>query len=231
VSWDHERVQELLAGQALGGLDDEDAALAERAVAEHLPECESCARVHREFREVAGDLSLAVPASEPPELLSRRVSRVAVAPPRRLGAGVVAAGVAVVALTGLSVWTVALDRRLEEAEIRQDWMVDALSAVGTPDVAVLRLRGTGRVAMLRDRQGEGHYLLASGLPEGTYQVWLLGDSTSWSPGTFESRHGAAMIPVHTDMDRWHTVMVTAAPGGAAPKPTVSPLASALVRDG
>ena len=231
MSWDHERVQELLAAQALGATDAEETALAERAVDEHVAECEECSRAMQGFREVAGELALLAPPSAPPELLAKRVRRLTGRPPRRLRAGWVAAGVAVAALTGLSAWTVMLDRRLEEAEIRQDWMVDALSAVGTPEVSVVRLHGTGRVAMLQERDGRGHYLLASGLPEGTYQLWLLGEADSWSPGTFEARHGAAMVPVRTDMDRWHTVMITAAPGGAAPAPTVSPLASALVRDG
>ncbi|HWC32673.1 MAG TPA: anti-sigma factor, partial [Actinomycetota bacterium] len=61
MSWDHERVEELLAGYVLGGLDDEDAALASRAVLEHVPECERCRRSLEEYRLVAGDLGLAAP--------------------------------------------------------------------------------------------------------------------------------------------------------------------------
>ena len=228
MTWDHERVEELLASMVLGGLDPEDAALADRAMAEHVPGCDRCSSAIRGFREVAGDLALLAAPAPPPDLLARRVTGLARAP-RRRPAGWVAAGVAVVALAGLSTWTVALDRRLERAETRQAWVLDALSEVGTPEVAVLRLRGqTGRISVLQDRTGDQHYLLASGLPEGTYQVWMVGQGGTWSPGTFDAAHGAAMVPVKTDMDKWHTVMVTEAPEGPAPEPTVSPLASALV---
>ena len=62
MSWDHERVEELLAAHALGGLDAEDAALAERALEEHVPDCERCRRAWDGYREVAADLALAAPA-------------------------------------------------------------------------------------------------------------------------------------------------------------------------
>ena len=59
MTWDHERVEQLLAGHALGVLDDDEAALAERALVEHVPECSRCRRALSEYEALAGDLALA----------------------------------------------------------------------------------------------------------------------------------------------------------------------------
>ena len=56
---DHQRIDELIAGHVLRALEGEDAAEAERVLAEHVPTCPRCRSILDELEETAGDLALA----------------------------------------------------------------------------------------------------------------------------------------------------------------------------
>jgi anti-sigma-K factor RskA len=57
---DHTRIEELLAIRALGGLDPQDEAELERAMASHGQDCEECRRLETEFEETAAQLAFAL---------------------------------------------------------------------------------------------------------------------------------------------------------------------------
>ena len=57
---DHDRIEELLAVRALGGLDGEDLATLEGELEAHGPDCAECRRLERELDEVAGALAFAL---------------------------------------------------------------------------------------------------------------------------------------------------------------------------
>jgi hypothetical protein len=237
VSWDHERVEELLAGRALGGLDPEDAALAERALLEHVPECERCRRALDGFATIAGDLALVAPPVAPPETLLPRIRRAARLPSRRRWSTAwVVAGALAVVLAGASGWSlvtaVGLSARLEEAEIQTGWLVDAVSTATHPSHEVLALTGGGeeRVSVLFVPGDEHSYLMATNLPDPRfgYHVWFLGQGKTWHAGRLEVTHGWGMMPVDTNPDRWEVVMLTDEPRGGGPRPEASPLVSARV---
>jgi hypothetical protein len=238
MSWDHDRVEELLAARALGGLDAEDAALAERALVEHVPGCDRCRRALDGYASVAGDLALAAPPVAPPDTTLPRLRR---------GAGVgrrgrrgrtawLAAGVVAAALLGMSTWSLVtvlgLSDRLQDAEIQQGWLVDAMSTATDPDHRVLALTGPGpeHVSVLFVPGDEQSYLLANNLPDPrfAYHVWFTGSGRVWRAGVLEVTHGWAMMPIETNPDRWELVMITDEPRGGGPEPEASPVASATV---
>jgi Anti-sigma-K factor rskA len=240
LTWSHERVEELLAGQALGVLDPEDAALAERALLEHVPGCERCRRALEEYRLVSGDLALAASPVAPPDTLLARIRHSAGSARRHrrwwpAWAAGTAAAVVGLGVIGMSAWNLMvagrLDRQLTEARRATGWLVDAVSITTHPDSEVLPLTGTGegQVSVAYVPGSDHVYVMATQLPSPrfTYHVWFTGQGKSWHAGVLQWQHGWAMLPVETDPNRWEFVMLTDEPRGR-PAPSASPLVSASV---
>ena len=233
MSWDHERVEELLAGHVLGALDTEDAELAERALVEHVPGCERCASALHDLRSIAGDLALAAPAVAPsPALEGRLRATIEGVPLRRRTPWLVgAAAAAAVAVAGLSGWNVTLAGRLSEAETRQAWLADAVSAFGHPDAEVLQLEGSSRarINVWFVRGEQRMYLVASNMEhpgEDVYKVWVVDGDTAHGEGSFVPEDGVGMVPVNVGPSEVDLVMVTREAVSDGPTPTASPIASA-----
>lgn len=238
MSWDHERVEELLAGYVLRGLDPEDAALAERALIEHVPGCGPCRRALEDFRLVAGDLALAAPAARPPDTLRARLRRTVAPEPGggRRWAGLAASGLAAALLAGAVGWNVSLAARLDDAETRQRLLVDAVSTLGHPEAGVVPLHGSvrGRMALLFLPGEDRMYLVATNMPEperGVYRVWLVSGGRVRSAGTFVPRGGVVMVGVEGAPEELERVMVTHEPSADSPTPSASPVAVATVTAG
>ena len=236
MSWEHERVEELLATHVLHGLDPEDQALMERALLEHVSGCARCRLSLEGFRLVAGDLALAAPAVAPPDPLLPRVRRSLAPRHRRRGWPGWSLGVAAgVVLIGMSAWSLVLmtglSGRLDDAQRTQGWLVDALSTATHPSSEVLALDGASeaRVSVVSVPGSEQSYLMATNLPEPSfaYHVWFQGGGKTWHAGVLEVIHGWAMMPVETNPDRWEVVLLTDEPRGH-PAPQASPLVSATV---
>jgi Anti-sigma-K factor rskA, C-terminal len=238
MSWEHERVEELLAARALGGLEGDDAALAERAVIEHVQECERCRRTHDAYLSLSGELGLAAPPVDPPGALEARLRRtVGAGRPRHPGkarawiAGAAAAA-AIVGMAGLASWNLVLAESLGDTRLRQGWLLDAMTTLGDPGAEVVPLAGgtDARAAVMYVEGREGLYLVAARLPEtdGVYRVWFVSGSKTWTPGVLETDFGSGMLPIRTSMDRWEAVMVTEEPDTDSPTPAASPVVSATV---
>ena len=71
----HAEAQELLAGYALQSLSGEDAAEADRLLAEHVPGCSECRQMLDAFQAVAGELALDAETIPPPDPLLPRIHR------------------------------------------------------------------------------------------------------------------------------------------------------------
>ena len=233
MTWDHDRVEELLAGHVLRGLDGEDAELAERALVEHVPRCPRCRSALERFAAVAGDLALLATPVEPPSGLEARLRRSSGRARRPRRGWWTAAAVAGVAALGLTAWNLSLVSRLNRAETRQAWLAGAMSTVTRPGASTVSLQGSSpaRVTLLHDPVGRETYLVATHLPriEGVYRVWFEGSGKRWTPGVLEpDSRGTAMMPVETDLRQWQVVMVTHEPEGRPPSPAASPLLSGSV---
>jgi hypothetical protein len=236
MSWDHEKVESLLAAGALGGLDGDDAELMERALLEHVPECGRCRRAHEDYEALAGDLALAAPPEAPPDGLRARVRRtVRAGRSRRPGRGRAwlagaAAAAAIVGMGALASWNLVLADSLGDTRLRQGWLVDAMTTLSNPSSEVVPLGGGADVtaAVMYVEGREGLYLVAAHLPEpeGVYRVWFISGSRTWSPGILETDFGTAMLPVRTTIERWDWVMVTEEPDTDSPTPAASPVVSA-----
>lgn len=236
MSWDHERVEELLAAYALGGLDREEAGLAERALIEHVPGCASCRAALEGFRQVAGELALAAPPASPPDTLRARLRREIVDPtPRRphRWAGVAAVAAGLVLAGGLSGWNLTLAGRLSDAETQQTWIVDAVSTLGHPEAGLVRLRGPleGRLNILHIPGERRMYLVASGMrrpDHGVYRVWLVTDEQIVPAASFVPKKGVVMMPVEQTLEEVKQILITHEVSADVPTPAASPVAEATI---
>lgn len=228
MTWDHTRVEQLLAGNALGVLAPDEAALAERALVEHVPECLRCRRALGEYEALAGDLALAAPPAAPPDGLRRRVLRGARLSSRRsLRAPALTrwlgAAAAIVAVAALAGWNVLLVGRLDRAEARQGLVVEAVAAVGRPDASVVPMTGPAgvRAAMIYLHDTNESYFVAAGLtePAGDYQLWLVNPEGWTSLGTFEPQGGIALVRSAATVEDIREVVVTQEPEGGSVRPS------------
>ena len=243
MTWDHERVEELLAAHALDGLDGPDAELAERALVEHVPECDPCRRAWDAYRTVSSDLALAAAPMPTSETLDARLGRgvlgapgdVRVRPVRRLTAAAAAVVAVLVGLSGFSVIRATqLSGEVERARADQASIFDAFSTALHPDGESVSLTGDGEEAAALyyvpgQRRG---YLMATNLPPPrfTYHVWFVDDGRMWHAGVLRVRDGRAVLPCRTDPATWDAVMLTDEPA-RRPAPRTSPVASATVSPG
>ena len=243
MTWDHEHVEELLAGLVLGGLDEEDAMLVERALVEHVPECDRCRRALDGFRAVSGELALVAPAVAPPEPLRRRLIRHASGrpPSDRRGWGV--AAVAAATIAGLVAWNAVLVGRVGDAETKQAALGDRVSnqqkILG--DLALVASDPEGSSVPL-DAPGEAEFVMiyapthdlvfvmGTDLPDPhrSYQVWFRHDERFWNPGQLRFVEGIASVVVETEPTHWEIVLITDEASSEAPAPSVTPYVTAEV---
>lgn len=233
MSWEHERVEELLAVHALGGLDPADAELAERAIAEHLPGCDACRRAWDDYRVVASDLALAAPAMEPPETLEVRIRRRVEERPRRtmartLGAAAAAILIGVTAATAIR--SLDLADRVSAAERQEDSLFGALRTISHPSKETVEMADgpemDRRVAAYYVPGERRMFIVAEGLPRPrhAYHVWCLGSSGSWHGGVLRVENGHGMLQLRTDPEKWDAILLTDE-RVAGPSPHSSPLLS------
>lgn len=237
MTWSHAHVEQLLAGQALGVLDPDDAALAERALVEHVPDCARCRRAMEAYTAVAGDLALATTPVNPPESLARRVVGEArrsagEAHPRPVPAWLAAAA-AVVLVAALAGANMLLTSRVNRAEARQALMVEIMATVGSPQALVVPMQGAPgvRAAMIYVRGKHDAYFVASGLHDakGEYRLWLLRTEGAISLGSFVPEGGIALVRARVAADGVRGVMVTDEPSAGVRQPEGPVVVSARIR--
>ena len=185
----HQDYKEMIPARALSALD----AAEDRAMNEHLSECDECRRELAEWEAVAASLALnAVPAEPSPDVRQRILNQIKsersvsnVVPfPRRFGS--LARIAAVILFAALLVLVVVLwqqNRRL----VRDNEFVQLLS---TPGARVAELNGTKEAAgasavLAYDRTGHA-LLVANGLPRAPqgkeYQLWFIVGNKPPAPG-------------------------------------------------
>jgi hypothetical protein len=231
VTGDHERIDELLAGYVLLSLSGEDAAEADRILAEHVPSCATCRATLAELQAVSGDLALAAAPADPPETLLPRLHRAIdevplIGTPRQRAAliAVAASAVALVALGGLSL---VLGGRLSDAQTRAGTALEILSAMRSPGAQPVTVTpqdetppesGMVEVSAPDIRR---LYIAAEYCPEPApgraYQLWL-GRDGEWVPvgEMFWPDDGVVLLEVEVDVARYDEIWITEEAVGPPP---------------
>lgn len=228
---EHESIEELLAGYALGALSGPDAEEADRLLTEHVPRCAGCRATLTSFDAVAADLALDADPVSPPDTLLPRMHRelrrsdqgaAARWNPARLAA--VAAGlVVVVGLGGLAVTrgggtdvtTLAasndITRALETAERpgAETTPIGPMTEVTAPGLEELYVYG-------RD--------VPAPPPGTTYRLWAVSDDEVAYLGDFlPPPSGVMVLEVTVDRSRYDRLSVTVEPLGSSPSALGEPV--------
>lgn len=233
---DHERIEELMAVRALGGIEPADEEALRREMADHGPDCPECRRLESELDEVAGRLAFAldpVPVREglEDEVVERadreraerrpmdeRVPLSSSRAARRIRP-LVAVAASLVLFAG-------------------GWGVGTLSSgdEGVPPqarVVAFQGEGDGNLSVAY-RPGEaGVYLLGSGLqapPDGdVYEVWMFQDGTPVRATCFvPSADGSVFRFVDAGLGTTEAMAVTVEPSSCPSAPSTAPILSAEI---
>lgn len=226
---DHERLEALLAAQALGGLDPEDAELLARERAEHGPGCKECARLEREYVEVAGHLALALDAVPVREGLEDEV--VARALRRTRGP----------AMPRPAAWRRLPMLAAAAALLVGGWVLRDLTLPERPagpppgflaEATIVRFEGPGEgtLAVAFRPTRPGAYLLGADLPappEGNrYELWVFHEGQPASGGCFAPEDGTVVMPLEADVGAADLLAVTIEPAACPVAPTTDPILTA-----
>jgi hypothetical protein len=216
----HETLQELLAVDALGGLDAEGLAELEVVRRDHGP-CEECAMFGSELREVAGLLGFALDPvagpDDPAQIISQRERPDRVVDLRRRGARWVRATLAAAAVV---------------AVFFAGWAFRGPG--GTPVPRLVSFKGSGGTLAAAFVPGRpGVTLSGSGfasLPsDQTYELWTFHGKTPTPGGCFTPSDGSISTTVPANATGANLMAVTVESSACPSAPTTTPILTVTLR--
>jgi anti-sigma-K factor RskA len=239
-----EDVAALISAHAMGALDSDQAAMAER----HIAESDACRRAYEDALETAAALALAVADSEPSADLRDRILAAAraepvqaatpaakLAAPRRkwrlAGLLTPSSGFAVLGVAAAIAFALVAVSQHNSASDAEDSRAALVSILSAPGARIVPLTATGggspggRVIV-----ANGRAALVSSLqnpPAGhTYQAWGLrpGGAAPVPLPTF-SRNGVVIVD---DIAKYNGVGVTVEPSGGSKAPSAAPFVVATL---
>jgi anti-sigma-K factor RskA len=219
MSRDHSTIDELLAARSLDGLDEDETARLERAMAEH-GDCETCRRLEAEHRETAAMLAYAVDARPVDPSIADRILRVpapASAPQRpdpRVRRWQAAFGVAAAVAAALAVV-----------------LVTGREPV-VPDRFLRFEGGSGELAAAYAPGQEGIVVFGSDLPDpgsgNVYELWLIRDGAPTRGACLSPRDGSIGAFVPADVRDADLLAITVEASTCPAAPTTDPVYTATV---
>jgi anti-sigma-K factor RskA len=237
---DHNEIEELLALEALGGLEPADRARLDVLLAEHGPDCATCAELRASFEDTVVLLGAGLePTSVSEGLEDRTVAAAlddaaagargsagghggpaAIAPAHRARNAfiAIAAVVVLVAVGAVGGYLAAPKNPVESF----------LSQAGVRVVPFAPSDGTGGAMTLAvGPDGTSGYVLGSGLaapPSGkTYELWTIQGKTPTSLGCIEPTDGQVVLPVTGSFTTADVAAMTVEPNACPSAPTTSPV--------
>ncbi len=222
---DHERIEELLAGYALGALSGEDAVEADRLLTEHVPSCPLCRETLAGFRSVAEELALAPAAVRPSELMLvqlRRSIGERDVPGRRRGS-LVATAAGIAALVGMAAFSMSLGTRASRAETHLDNVAELMDAISQPGAAPVGLRSRIGATSMVEVSGptmEQMIVAGHGIPApadgSVYVIWLGSEDGFRAIGTLmPDASGFVYRTFRVDPSTFDTILITEESIGAS----------------
>jgi Anti-sigma-K factor rskA len=214
---DHESIDELLAGYALGSLSGADADEVDRLLSDHVPGCARCRETLDAFAGVAADLGLDAPPIEPPETLLPMLRR-ELDPPvaRRRRPVAVAVAASIVAVAGLAGFAIQ-GARMSDQQTRTDTIAQALAMAVHPSATLVPV---GPAQEITAPGADTVYLYGRDIPSppagSVYRVWLVADGTPTYWGEFVPEGGEAIVEIHVRAGTFDDLWVTVEPEGSAP---------------
>lgn len=234
---DHERIEELIAARALGGLDAPEGGALREEMAAHGPDCAECRRLEAEYDEAAGRLGFALDAAPVREGFEDEVvGRALAGRPARIdgaarpGPARVGRGARLRALVALAA---------SFALFAGGWAIGTLTSgaeVAIPgDARVVAFEGEGDATLsVAYRPGEdGIYLLGTGLepqPKNkVYEVWLFRGETPVRGGCFRpTDEGSVFRLLDAEVGAARLMAVTVESSACPTAPTSPPILTAEV---
>ena len=229
----HERIEELLAVRALGGLDGRDVAALERELAEH-GDCAECHGLEDGFAETAARLAEVLPR-EP--VSPGMVEAILSAPPETLGS---------VPDAPTAVGDGRSDPLPRHRHRRNSWrtavalaaafaLVMIVGALSHPSQRLVHFQGAQGSLTAAYTPGEaGGVLFGSGLPKpgrgNVYEIWTITDNRPSSAGCTSSSNGDLRTSVAADIGNAQTLAVTIEPAACPAAPTTTPILTATLAD-
>jgi anti-sigma-K factor RskA len=238
-----EEVAALISAHAMGALDADQAALAER----HIAASDDCRRAYEDALETAAALALAVADSEPPADLRDRIVAAAraerppvaeakaVAPRRKFRlAGLLtpSTGFAVIGVAAAIVFALIAVSQHDSASNAKDDQQALVAILSAPDAHVVPLKSAaggpagGRMIVSKNRAALVSSLQSA--PAGhTYQAWGLRPGGA-SPVPLPTFSGDGDVVILDDVGQYDGVGVTVEPSGGSQKPSAAPFAVATL---
>jgi hypothetical protein len=231
---DHSLIEELMAADALGGLDDDDRALLERERASH-GDCAECREIASGFAEAAGRLGFVLTPEPVDETMADRI----LASSRTTAEG-----------PGSSDAAPVVDLGARRAERSRRWgpllavaavLAAAILAVATirPSTTSVSQASTSQRIVAFSGQPEGSLAMAftpgepgavfwgAGLPDpGTdrvYEIWMIEGDTAVSGGCVTPVDGVIALSVDADIGTAETMAVTEESADCPSAPTTDPI--------
>jgi anti-sigma-K factor RskA len=223
---DHTEIEELLALEALGGLEADDRARLQALIAEHGEDCAECAALRADFSETAAMLGAGLdPSPLSADLEERTVAAAltatsAIAPARRWRAALVALAAAVVLVTVGAIGGYLVAPRSDvEAFLRQ------------PGVRLVPFDpsqgGSGAMALAVGPDGTSAYVIGSGLaspPSGeVYELWTITGKTPTSLGCLVPSNGNVSQRVEGSFTTADVAAMTVESAACPAAPTSAPV--------
>lgn len=228
---DHATIAELLAVQALGGLDGDDVERLDTERAAH-GDCDECRRLEAEFTETAGRLAFSLDPEPVDASIADRIlgaepadadTETGTAEPfrtRRRGRGWVAA-VAVAATLAMVLVT---------ATMLRPGTTEVTAASPSQQIVRFDSEGEASLVMAYTPGSRGAVFWGEGMPdpgaERVYEIWMIQDGEPIGGGCVRPTDGMIAVSVDADVGTSQQMAVTVEDASCPAAPTTTPVMTA-----